>query len=150
MAKGQENLIPVTKRSKGEAREMSSKGGKRSGESRRLKKSLREMMEVMLTAPVTDPKRAKSLVAMGFDKPDNAAVLTAALFNEAADGNVRAIEKIYAMFETSELDAQRINLELLRLERDTPAPEPDNSNSELIAALDATAAAVWSDDDDRD
>ncbi len=46
--KGQENLIPVTERSKEEARAMSRKGGINSGKARRRKKTFKESLEVIL------------------------------------------------------------------------------------------------------
>ena len=49
MAHGYENLIPFSKRSKDEAREYGSKGGKASGESRRRKAAMRDTMNRLLT-----------------------------------------------------------------------------------------------------
>jgi len=43
-----ENLIPTTKRSKEEARELGRKGGKASGEARRKKRDIRLAMEALL------------------------------------------------------------------------------------------------------
>lgn len=45
MSDGHENLIPVTERTKEEARALSTLGGIKSGEARRRKKTLREMFE---------------------------------------------------------------------------------------------------------
>lgn len=49
------NLIPMTERSEEERRELSSKGGKKSGETRRRKKNLREAMKAALSLEYTMP-----------------------------------------------------------------------------------------------
>lgn len=48
------NLIPVTKRSKAEAREISKKGGVASGQARREKRDFREAMKALLDLPAED------------------------------------------------------------------------------------------------
>lgn len=45
---GQENLIPMSERSKEEVRAIARKGGINSGETRRKKKTMRETLEMML------------------------------------------------------------------------------------------------------
>ena len=47
------NLIPQSKRTKEEQREIAKKGGIASGEARRSKKSLREAMQVLMDADLT-------------------------------------------------------------------------------------------------
>ena len=76
MRPGQENLKPV--RSKDEARKRGKKGGIKSGESRRLKKSLRERLVILLETKTED------------GQGDNADAMTVALIREAAKGNVPA------------------------------------------------------------
>ena len=49
-----ENLIPTTKRSKNEARELGRKGGKRSGEVRKAKADLRKMAQQVLDGVYED------------------------------------------------------------------------------------------------
>lgn len=48
------NLIPTNKRSKDEAKELGRKGGRKSGESRRRKKTMREWLELALSTKVRD------------------------------------------------------------------------------------------------
>ena len=45
MAKGQENLIPMSERSKEEARELGQKGGVKSGEVRKQRRTFKEALE---------------------------------------------------------------------------------------------------------
>ena len=49
---GEENLIPMSERSKEEVRELAAKGGRKSGETRRRKKTMRENLEILLSMPL--------------------------------------------------------------------------------------------------
>lgn len=72
------NLIPI--RSVNEAREKGKKGGKKSGEARRKKKSLRERLEALLATRKDDMEAADAI--------------TIALLEKALTGDVRAYEVI--------------------------------------------------------
>lgn len=75
-----ENLIPFTERSKDEVRELNKKGGIKSGEVRREKKLLKELLEeALLTETDTGNKYID---------------ITRALIEQAATGNVKAFEVI--------------------------------------------------------
>lgn len=71
-----QNLIPANKRTKEEAKKISSKGGKRSGEVRRQRKTLREELLALLADGNTQNK------------------ISTALIDEALNGNVKAFETI--------------------------------------------------------
>ena len=71
-----QNLIPANKRSKEEVRKNSSKGGKRSGESRRKRKQLREELLALLSTGNTQKN------------------ISLALIDQALNGNVKAFETI--------------------------------------------------------
>lgn len=71
-----QNLIPTNKRSKEEAKKISSNGGKRSGEVRRQRKTLREELLALLADGNTQNK------------------ISTALIDEAINGNVKAFETI--------------------------------------------------------
>jgi len=66
----QKNLVPVTKRSKTEARALSVKGGIKSGEARRRKKTMREAMELMLSAKIPVAEVPKQLEEIGITDED--------------------------------------------------------------------------------
>lgn len=74
--KGIENLKPVTKRSKEEAREISKKGGIRSGEVRRERKKLKEELLLLLS------------------EGDNNRRMSIAIFERALNGDTKAFEVI--------------------------------------------------------
>ena len=50
MAKGHENLIPFSERNKEEARELGTKGGKKSGEARAKKKTFKAVLDELMEA----------------------------------------------------------------------------------------------------
>ena len=71
-----QNLVPTNKRSKEEARRISSNGGKKSGEARRKRKALREELLALLSAGNTQKN------------------ISLALIDQALNGNVKAFETI--------------------------------------------------------
>jgi hypothetical protein len=78
-----QNLKPLSTK---KAREIGAKGGKASVEARRKKKDLREALEILLDKEYTDKKTGETM--QGIE------VVTAALFKEAAKGNVKAFETL--------------------------------------------------------
>ncbi len=93
----EKNLIPIKTLSKEEAKKRGSKGGKKSAESRRNKKLLKDCMLDLLDLPVSQQKTWNKLARMGIDpkKIDNRALLTASLFLRAVEtGDVSAFKEI--------------------------------------------------------
>lgn len=87
-----ENLIPVNKKSKSEARAISSKGGIKSGEVRRAKKAMRETLQELLNLPLKKGDIAE-ITSMAEAKSKNLTVeqaLCVAMIKEALKGNVKA------------------------------------------------------------
>jgi hypothetical protein len=82
-------------RNKTEARERGKVGGVKSGESRRRRKTLRDTMELLLSAPLTEEETAE-ITASGLDTKDidRRAVLAVGLYKKAAAGDVRAYSLI--------------------------------------------------------
>lgn len=76
--KGSENLVPV--RTKDEARKRGAKGGRASGEARRKKKTMRELLEIAMELPSGDKTTAEAI--------------TAALLDKALSGDVKAYEVV--------------------------------------------------------
>ena len=79
----EQNLKPLTTE---KAREIGAKGGKASAEARRKKRDLREQLEILLEKEYTDKKTG--------EKMQGIEVVTAALFKEAAKGNVKAFNTL--------------------------------------------------------
>lgn len=55
---GEDNLIPMSERSKDEVREIAAKGGRNSGKVRRERKAMRESLEIILGLALEDDKEA--------------------------------------------------------------------------------------------
>ena len=91
---GVENLKPV--QSKDEARERGRKGGLKSGEVRRQKRTLKEQMETLLSLPVKDENTKSFIESLGIDPGtiDNATAITLSIYQEALKGNTKAYELI--------------------------------------------------------
>lgn len=89
----EENLVPFTKRSESEVRELNKKGGKASGEARRQKKTMREWLEIAMQAAM---KADDGQPIMSPDDPTReltrkeCAMLKLAA--KAAKGDLKAIE----------------------------------------------------------
>lgn len=98
MAGGKENLIPVTERTKEEARRISTAGGKASGLARRKKRTMREIAEMVATMELKDPKMLAALHAAGFEDPitnDDAAFF--GLIRKAQTGDPSAMKLLAEM-----------------------------------------------------
>jgi hypothetical protein len=139
------NLIPINERTKDEQREITQKGGKASGKSRRQRKAIREQLDELLSLPVKDKETRDELRKMGLRDPDNNALVTVALFKQATAGNVKAIEMITKMFEMTEYERTKLDYLALRIEAQLKLHEPPEADSNLIEALTDTAAEVWAD-----
>lgn len=77
----EDNLKPV--KSKSEARQRGSNGGKKSGEARRRKKEIRECLEMLLE---------KEIKTRTGETMSGAEAISAKLFEKALKGDVRAFE----------------------------------------------------------
>lgn len=73
----QKDLIPVTKRSKEEAKELSRRGGIASGKARRDKAKLRDCLEILMEKKYLDEKTGKKITG--------AELLSIDLFNRAIE-----------------------------------------------------------------
>lgn len=89
------NLIPITERSKSEQRKIQSKGGVNSGISRRKAKTTAELINKMLSAPIdtNNKKSIREFTGMLDDEElTNNAMICAGLIKSAASGNTKAFE----------------------------------------------------------
>ena len=76
--------------------EEQSKAGKKSGEVRRQRRTLKEQMEMLLSLPVHDDSTKGCIESLGIDadKIDNATAITLSMYQEALKGNTKAYELI--------------------------------------------------------
>lgn len=94
-----ENLIPANRRTESELREMTSKGGIKSGESRRKKKKMREVLGYFLHEAELPEHLREDLEEHGISEEDmnHLAVMTKALVSKAESGDVSAYNTIATM-----------------------------------------------------
>ncbi len=115
----EENLIPVTKRTKSEAREISKKGGQASGAARRKKKSMKQVANYLLSLPVVEELQEEMIQSgIASDDADNQTALVFSMMQRAIKGNVTAaqfIANITGSTAMTEAEREKIKLEKKRL-----------------------------------
>ena len=106
--RGEENLIPFSKRSKEEAREQGRIGGKASGESRRRKRSLKEAADLFLSLPVTDAKTFNAMAKAGVNPEDTdyQMAVIVGLTMKAIKGDAKAAKTVIDLLGESATDNQ--------------------------------------------
>ncbi len=125
----EKNLIPfTTEQSREEAEKNGRKGGIKSGEARRRKRSLKAAMEMVLSLPVRDIDIWNMLSAMGIDPSDmdNQTAMVCALMRKAQGGDVAAEKEIRSIIG-ADTDAERIKLQKKQLALNEKTAKPDNS-----------------------
>lgn len=129
----EENLIPNSERTPNELREMTSKGGKKSGESRRRKKSMKQVMDMLLQMPVNTQADWEMLINMGIDTNsldeetvNNLLIVNAALLKNAKQGNVSSIKELRNIIQDNALENHKIAMDkaYFNLEKQKLEPEP--------------------------
>lgn len=112
----EQNLIPVNKRSKSEARENSRKGGIASGAARRKKKEFKQIIEQALNTHVPNEQTQKLLEGLGFNA-DFQSAIALKVVESATKGNLRAVEILANMSnKKDDLDRKEQRQRIKRLE----------------------------------
>lgn len=93
-----ENLKPI--RSESEAREKGTNGGIKSGEARRAKKTMKQMLDYLLEKEISNSKG---------EKASTQEAICVAMINQALKGNVKAWSEIRDTI--GEMPKQNINLD---------------------------------------
>jgi len=121
---GTDNLIPNSQRTPEELREMTRKGGIKSGEARRRKRDTKATAKMVLELIPTLPAQTQaSLAKMGLDpelKPDVRLLAMLQLAQKAMNGDFKAIEMLleYGGYidARTQLDKDRLKLEKERVQ----------------------------------
>ena len=119
----EKNLISLGKRTTSEQREIAQKGGIASGESRRNKKAMREILAEILDSPATsNPQFAKLAAKMGIegDKSVKDMFALVCLINSFKEGNLADLERAVKLL----------------------GEDKQNENEDVIAKLDAVLGKV--------
>lgn len=115
----EENLIPLNKRTKSEAREISKKGGQASGAARRKKKTMKQVANYLLSLPVVEELQEEMIQSgIASDDADNQTALVFSMMQRAIKGNVTAaqfIANITGSTAMTEAEREKIKLEKKRL-----------------------------------
>lgn len=90
------NLIPTSRRSKSEAKELGRKGGIKSGEARRAKKQFRETCELLLSLDCKMEKAKETMKKIGIPESEqtNQMAITISMLKSALEGNVQAFKEL--------------------------------------------------------
>jgi hypothetical protein len=148
MAHGYENLIPFSKRSKDEAREYGSKGGKASGESRRRKAAMRDTMNRLLTMQAEVEGLSDILRADGGESTYEE-LITMAMIEKALRGDVNAFNAIKATVGQTDKSAVDLEEQILRMAAQKAKmgvdEEDDQEDDGFMEALKGSAEEDWKD-----
>lgn len=107
----EKNLIPNSERTPSELREIAKKGGIKSGEVRRQKKTLSELAKMIAENPAPAAAK-KKLTKMGISDEDanNNACIVAAVYDKAIKGNMQAVDKWEQLVAVSKSDESKYEL----------------------------------------
>lgn len=107
----EKNLIPNSERTPSELREITKKGGIKSGEVRRQKKTLSELAKMIAENPAPTAAK-KKLTKMGIsdEDADNNACIVAAVYDKAIKGNMQAVDKWEQLVAVSKSDESKYEL----------------------------------------
>ena len=136
----EKNLIPFSERSESEVREINSKGGKASGETRRRKRDMKQKMKALLELPAaTNDKEQLEALGVDPDDMDNEMMLVMAMFLGAAGGDVKAFDRVMQLLGKDigheELALRKRELKL----KEKAASEGDNA---ALAKLDEVLGKI--------
>lgn len=100
-----EDLIPLNKRTKEEQKEITQKGGIKSGEVRREKAKMKSAVKLLFSLPVKDPKIKEQVKALGIDEKDidNSILPIIGIYNKAIKGNVQAARLLAELNEENDV-----------------------------------------------
>lgn len=107
----EKNLIPNSERSPSELREIARRGGIKSGQARRRKKTLSELAKMIAENPAPTTAK-KKLTKMGISDEDanNNACIVAAVYDKAIKGNMKAVDKWEQLVAVSKSDESKYEL----------------------------------------
>ena len=127
---GEDNLIPMSERSKAEARELGRIGGIKSGEVRKQQADLKKRLKEIANMALRDGK-IDEITTLADAKNANLSISDALLVKLVAmalGGNIKAINTLMGMLANDSTEAQEASQSV--------------SNS-FVQALNGTAAEVW-------
>ena len=144
----EENLIPFNKRTENEQREIAKKGGRVSGKSRRRKKSMKQVMDMLLQMPTNTPADWQMLIDMGIDTNNldeetvnNLLIVNAALLAKAKTGDVSSIKELRNIIQDNAFENHKISIEKAYLDIERKKSEPSLVNTKEYRGIPANMIA---------
>jgi hypothetical protein len=131
-------------------REINSRGGKKSGETRRRKKALKSLMNDLLSSDIVNDDIYNSTVDMGFGtNPTYGAAVVAAMVRQAALGDTKAFNAIVDLIGEGS-SGERVKLQKKQVElqeRKLAGEEEQTPDDGFLSALEGTAEVDWKNED---
>lgn len=131
----EKNLIPNSERTPNELREMTSKGGKKSGEVRRRKKSMKQVMEILLAMKTENPADLQLLHNAGIDISEldedminNLLIVNVALLKKAKEGDVASIKELRDIIQDTPYQKHKMKIDKGYLDIAKKKSEQDDWN----------------------
>lgn len=144
----EKNLIPIQTLSKEEAKRRGSLGGKASVASRRKKKSMKQVMDMLLHMPPNSDFDYNILTEQGIDidmiEPEfvnNMLVVNAALLARAKTGDNKAIHELRSIIQDDVYTKHKINLDKERLKLDKDKINPPQTDGNKYSGIPANLIA---------
>lgn len=106
---GTKNLIPITKRSKEEAKKISSKGGKKSVETRQKQKTFKMLFKSALASKVADKELKDRLKEVGIEDTYKGAMMLA-MIEKSMAGDVNAFKLVSEMIDEKKEESVEITV----------------------------------------
>ena len=128
-----ENLIPVTKRSKSEARAISRKGGINSGKARRKKADLKKAMNAVLNAGVNSEQLKELLKSFNLPTTNEYALSLSVVAKGIKKGDAKVLEVVYDIVrEKDKGDKEEQKARTEQIKAQTNKLSGDNSEIEYL------------------
>lgn len=140
-----QNLIPISKRTKDEAREIGAKGGRASGASRRRRKTMEQCAKYILSLPANSKEDWEALIKAGVNLDnidpgdiDNMTVAVSAIIAAAKLGDVQAFKELRNVIR----DDEHLKIEKERLKLEKKKLESKDDNSDVFNKLDDVLSKI--------
>lgn len=144
----EENLIPIQTLSKEEAKKRGSAGGKASVASRRRKKTMKQVMDMLLQMPANTQADWNMLIGMGIDvnnldedTVNNILIVNAALLKNAKEGDVASIKELRSIIQDNAFEKHRMSIDKAYLKLEQQKAEPPKAEQNAYTGIPANMVA---------
>lgn len=144
----EENLIPIQTLSKEEAKKRGSAGGKASVASRRRKKTMKQVMNMLLQMPANTQADWNMLIDMGIDvnnldkdTVNNILIVNAALLKNAKEGDVASIKELRSIIQDNAFEKHKMSIDKAYLKLEQQKTEPPKAEQNAYAGIPANMVA---------